>query len=337
MIRISKEIKVGLFAFTGIAVLVLGYDFLKGRDLFNGNTKYYVVYQNVDGIVKSTQITINGFTVGQVEQISMLRKGDASNILVSMLVNSDIQIPRGTKATIIGTDLLGTKAIALTLSRSADILHPGDTLVSGMEASLQSTIQNMVSPLKEKSEEVLVTLDRVLKTMNDIFDSSGTQKLASGINDFSTTLHHIRNISQRFDDLTVTETEKLKVMLAHVESITLNLRNSNEAISSSLKNISRITDSVAASNLTATINNTNRVMGEFAITLDKINKGEGSLGKLANDKTLYDNLSKSSSELTSLLKDMQEYPGRYFSVSVFGSSRATSQDKKREQNKKNGK
>jgi phospholipid/cholesterol/gamma-HCH transport system substrate-binding protein len=334
MIKFSKEIKVGVFAFLGIAVFVLGYNFLKGYDLFKTSNTYFVVYKNVDGIVKSTQITINGLMVGQITDITMLNKGDASKILVTMMVSSDIKLPKQSKATIISTDLLGTKVISLTLSNNAEFLVNNDTLTSGIEESLTSAISGIVSPLKDKSEKVLVTLDHVLKSMNEIFDSSGTQKLANGINDFSGIMLHVKNITGRMDELSASENDKVKEMFTSAESIMRNLKNSNEVITKTLKNISQISDSLAASNLAATINNTNKVMSEFAVTIEKINKGEGSLGKLANDQQLYDNLNRSSTELTALMKDMQDYPGRYFAVSVFGNSRADKQDKKREEAKK---
>jgi len=334
VIKLSRELKVGAFAFMGITVLVLGYNFLKGYNLIKGQNKYYVVYENVEGIVKSTQVTINGLNVGQVSDITMLHKGDASKILVTITVTKDIQLPKGTVATISSSDLLGTKILAISLTNNKEILNEGDTLISATEASLSTTISQMVSPLKDKSEQVLVTLDRVLLSMNDIFDSTGTQKLASGIHDFSGTMNHLNNVTERLDKLSTNEFEKLSDMFTHAESIMRNLRNNNEVITKMLKNLSFISDSIAASNLTSTINNVNLVMSDFAITIEKINKGEGSLGKLANDKELYENLNKSSIELNSLMKDMQEYPGRYFAVSVFGNSRATKQDKKRENEKK---
>ena len=251
-----------------------------------------------------------------------------------MMVSSDIKLPKQSKATIISTDLLGTKVISLTLSNNAEFLVNNDTLTSGIEESLTSAISGIVSPLKDKSEKVLVTLDHVLKSMNEIFDSSGTQKLANGINDFSGIMLHVKNITGRMDELSASENDKVKEMFTSAESIMRNLKNSNEVITKTLKNISQISDSLAASNLAATINNTNKVMSEFAVTIEKINKGEGSLGKLANDQQLYDNLNRSSTELTALMKDMQDYPGRYFAVSVFGNSRADKQDKKREEAKK---
>lgn len=333
--KYTKEIKVGVFAIVGITLLVLGYNFLKGFNPLHGYNKYYVVFNNVSGIVKSSQVTINGLKVGQVESIGMLRNGDPNNLLVTLIVENSIQLPKGTTATISSQGLLGSTDIVIAPAAfNGAILANKDTLVAGYEESITTSIQKIVTPLKEKSEQVLATLDRVLLSMNDVFDSTGTQKLASGINDFSGTLHNMRNITGRFDKLTEEEYDKLKGMLSNMESITRNLKNNNEAIGKALKSVSRITDSVAASDLTATINHTRDVMKEFATTLEKVNKGEGSLGKLANDDSLYMNINKTSAELTALMKDMQEYPGRYFTISVFGGNkRATKQDKQRAEEK----
>jgi phospholipid/cholesterol/gamma-HCH transport system substrate-binding protein len=192
----------------------------------------------------------------------------------------------------------------------------------------------MVSPLKDKSEQVLVALDRVLSSMNDVFDSTGTKKLSKSVNDLSATINNVKNITQRFDELSANESERITQMLINLESITRNLKQNNEVITSSLKNINRITDSIAASDLTKTINNVKDVMAQMTVALQNINNGNGTLGKLAKDDSLYINLNNSSRELSLLLKDMQEYPGRYVHVSVFGGKKqAKEADKKREQDK----
>lgn len=331
----SKEIKVGIFTLFGILLLIFGYNFLKGFNPLRGYNKYYVVYEDVGGIVKSTQVTINGLKVGQVEKIGMLHEGDPSRLLVTLIVENSIKLPEGTTATISSQGLLGsTDIVVVPATGKTTYLKDRDTLVAGFEESLTGVIQKIIPPLKEKSEQVLITLDKVLLSINNVFDSSSTKNLTNGIDDISGTLHNMRNITARFDKLTAEENGRLKNMFENIESITQNLKNNNEAVTKALKNVARITDSVAASDLTATINHTRSVMKEFSHTLEKINKGEGSLGKLANDSAFYVNLNKTSEELTSLMKDMQEYPGRYFSVSVFGGTkRADKQDKKREERK----
>lgn len=333
--KYSKEVKVGLFSVIGVAMLVAGYNFLKGFNPLQGYNTYYVVYNSVEGVVKSTQVTINGLKVGQVEDIHMLRKGDPSQLVVTLVVENSIQLPKGTTATIASSGILGSTDIVVHPAQGTEFYTNKDTLVAEYQESLQGAIKKIVDPIKEKSEKVLVTLDNMLNSLNQLFDSTGTKKLETTIDDVAGTMHNLRNVTGRFDKLTEEEYNTLKEMFDNLESITRSLRNNNEAIARSLKNVSRITDSVAAADLTSTINHTRDVMREFSSTLEKINKGEGTLGKLANDTSLYTNLNKTSEELNSLMTDMQEYPGRYFNVSVFGGgSRAEKQDKQRNEDKK---
>ncbi|MFA6260879.1 MAG: MlaD family protein [Bacteroidia bacterium] len=329
--KFKKEIQVGFFVLIGILLLILGYNFLKGFNPIKGYNKYYVVYDNVAGLVKSTQVTINGLKVGQVENIGLHSRGDVSRILVTLIVIDDVQLPVGTQALITSQDLLGTKNVDIRLAQDqGKYLNSGDTLVGIGEESLTSSISKLVSPIKEKSEQVLVTLDKILMSMNDVFDSTGTRRLASGINDLSWSIHNVRNITERFDQLTAQEYDRIKTMMNNMGSIVQNIRNNNEIISRSLKNIASISDTIVAADLTGTISYTSKVMKEFSTSIEKINRGEGSLGKLVKDDQLYMHIDQASKSLDSLLTDMQNYPARYFTISAIGSgSRAKKADKKR--------
>ena len=329
--KISKDAKVGLFAFLGIVVLFVGFNFMKGFNFLKPYSRYYIVYSNAGGVVKSTQVLINGFKIGQVEDVRLLETGNANKILVTIMVDGEVLMPKGTVGEIASSDLLGTKIINIKLGQSLEIVQPNDTLNASMEEGLSEAISNMVSPIKEKSEQVLATLDKVLLSMNDVFDSTGTAKLSKGVDDLSTTLNHVKNITGRLDNLTRGQESKIQDMFSHTESIMRNLRNNNELLSHTIKNIKNITDSIAAADVTSIINNLNKSLSEMGVMLEKINRGEGTLGQLANNDSLYKNLSGSSRELKLLLADMQKYPGRYFTVSVFGNSkRANKTDKKRE-------
>lgn len=332
--KISKEVKVGLFAFAGVVVFVLGFNFMMGYDFLKTYNKYYIVYDNAGGIVKSAEVHINGVKKGQVEDVGFLNPKDPSKVLVTFALDANIELPEGTIAEIGSADLLSAKGIKLILGQGVNNLNDKDTLIGRMELGLTESINSMVSPLKEKSEQVLAALDGVLNSMNTIFDSAGTRKLSKGVDDLTGTLANIRNITGRLDNLTANQETNLNQMFAHAESILLNLRNNNSNISAALNNIKNITDSLAAADLTSTVNNLNSTLGDLHAMIEKINKGEGSLGELANNKELYTNLNNSSRELSLLLADMQKYPGRYFTISVFGNSkRADKTDKKRETEK----
>lgn len=330
MLKLSRNVKVGLFSFVGIVLLFAGFNFMKGFNFLKSYTNYHIVYDNSAGVVKSTEVLINGFKIGQVEDVGFLRPGDASKILVTVSVDGDIKLPKGTVAEIASSNILGNKVIHIRLSEEASILEPNDTLAGKIEQDLSQ----VVAPIREKSEQILTTLDKVLTSINNVFDSSGTQKLAKGVDHLTGTLAHVNNIAARLDNLSQSQEKRIADMFAHTESIMRNLRNNNELISHTIKNVKHITDSLAASNLTSTINHVNTTLTELTTMLAKINQGEGSMGQLANNKELYQNLNGSSKELASLLADMQKYPGRYFTVSVFGNSkRADKADKKREKDK----
>jgi phospholipid/cholesterol/gamma-HCH transport system substrate-binding protein len=333
--KLSKEVKVGLFAFAGVIVFVLGFNFMMGFDFLKSYSRYYIVYDNAGGLVKSAEVHINGVKLGQVEDVSFINPKDPSKILVTIAINGKIDLPKGTIAEIGSADLLSSKSIKLILGKGPEIHQEKDTLIGGMELGIAESISSMVSPLKEKSEQVLAALDGVLNSMNTIFDSTGTQKLAQGVSDLTGTLSHVKNITNRLDKLTANQEKNLNQMFVHAESILKNLSNNNGVITAALNNIKNISDSLAASDLTSTVNNLNSTLADFHTMLEKINKGEGSIGQLANDKELYTNLNNSSRELSLLLADMQKYPGRYFTISVFGNSkRADKADKKRDNEKK---
>jgi phospholipid/cholesterol/gamma-HCH transport system substrate-binding protein len=180
-LKYSKEIKVGLFSIIGVLLLVGGYNFLKGFNPLHGYNKYFIVYDNVNGVVKSTQVTINGLKVGQVEDIGMVNEGDPSRLLVTIIMESSIKLPIGTTATIASSGILASTDIVLVPAQGTIFYNSNDTLVADYQESLQGAIKKIVDPIKEKSEKVLVTLDNMLNSMNHVFDSAGSKRLESSI------------------------------------------------------------------------------------------------------------------------------------------------------------
>src|SRR5690348_12830309 len=91
--KISNETKIGALAAISIALLILGFNFLKGKTLFEHNTRMYVVFDKVEGLVKSNPVTINGLQVGKVADLHELDK-NVSGILVSIDLTKDVNIPK---------------------------------------------------------------------------------------------------------------------------------------------------------------------------------------------------------------------------------------------------
>jgi phospholipid/cholesterol/gamma-HCH transport system substrate-binding protein len=200
----------------------------------------------------------------------------------------------------------------LSLSESEQNHKPGDTVLCRIQYGLTARLEQQLLPVKDKAESLIVTIDSLMSALYYVFDRNTSEMLQASINNLESSTNGIKNM--------LSDQGKLTSMIGHMEAITLNLKNHNEQLSSAMSNIESITDSIARSELKSTISNTNKTLAETHLILEKINQGEGTLGMLVNNDSLYHNLTSLSQELDLLLKDLQENPKKYINVSVFGKS-----------------
>jgi phospholipid/cholesterol/gamma-HCH transport system substrate-binding protein len=307
-----------LFAAFSLGALYFGYNFLRGKKFFSNQNTYYVVYNSIEGIVKSTPIYLKGLKVGQVEKLSLIRTDSANKIIATLLVDDKIQLSKTSEAKIVSLDLLGGKAISLIIPSLLNPIKKGDTLIGSQEHSLSASITEMITPVKEKTENVMISLNKVLGELQKVLENGGTENLSAGIGDLAGILANLNTTTKQLDLLIQTEKGKVGKIAGNMEAITETLRKSNNDIAASLKNFKNISDSLSQAPIKSTIDQLNLTSKQLAAISQKIDKAEGSAGLLINDKELYNNLTKSSSQLELLLKDVRENPKRYVSISVFG-------------------
>jgi phospholipid/cholesterol/gamma-HCH transport system substrate-binding protein len=315
--KVSNETKVGALTAIAITLLILGYNFLKGNDLFSSTKTFCAVYNNVDGLTKSNAVVINGFKVGQVLVVRPMNENDM-RLYVEFEVRNDLKIAAFDSATIAASDLFGTKAIILSNCRQGGLAADGDTLFGYLKPSLTDAISNAMAPIKAKTEKLMGIIDSIAVSLKGSIGGKTSKDISASFEDIRQTLANLRSISSNLDKVVGSDASKLNQILANVASITKNLKDNNDVITKSLKNVKMMTDSLAASDLKTTINETKRAMTELNQVMHKINSGEGSIGLLINDKKLYDNLQKSSEDLDKLIIDLKQNPKRYVSFSIFG-------------------
>lgn len=316
--KISKEVKIGFVMLLAIALLFWGANFLKGNNIFTKDRFYFAVYEHVDRLAPSNPVTVNGFKVGQVESVAFT-SGNAGKLIVKFSVTEDnLKVPEDTKAEIVNLDILGSKAIDLKLGRSLDMADDLDTLKSGLEATLTETVNQEIAPLKKKAEDLISTVDSAIIMVSTIFNQRARDDLDSSFSNIRKTLQTFNRTMNRVDGLVAEEREHLNAIFENVESISRNLANNNESLTNSLENIEAITDSLAGANLRQTVTNASFAMKQLSEVIEKVNRGEGSMGMLINNDTLYRNLEASASDLDKLLLDMRLNPERYVHFSIFG-------------------
>lgn len=309
--KIANETKVGIMAAFSIALLIIGYNFLKGNAIFSSETVVYAKYPRVDGLAVSKPVLINGFQIGRVDKLMLQPDG---SILATLKINGKYDIPKNSVANLASTDLLGSKAIVMDLGTDKHFALEGDTLNTNVQANLMEAVQ----PVQKKAERIIGKMDSILTSVNSIMNPNFQKNVDKSFNSIASTLAALEATSKKVDKLVGSESSKVAGILGNVEAITSNFKNNNQRINAILTNLNTVSDQIAASNFKQTIENANKAVADFQGVADKINSGKGTLGLLVNDPKMYDNLNNASKNLDNLIIDLKENPKRYVHFSVFG-------------------
>ncbi len=305
----KTEFKVGLFGLIVLVILFFGIKFLKGSDIFQKENTYYAVYDNVSGMLVSSNVFVNGLRVGYVKEIEATNDR-ADNFLVTFIVRSDIKIPEDSKILLFSSDLLGSKALKLELGSSSKIISDGDTLSSGRELGMLDNLGESISPMMNN-------LDSILSSLNKILNTQSQNSLKNTIANLETTTNKLSSISTNLDNLMIEEKVKLAKIIENTESITTNFQNNNEKLTNIIANVDNIVDSAAKANIGSTLIETGKSIERLNTVLGVIEKGKGNIGLLINDEELYKSLDNSAKNLNKLIEDIKENPKKYINVSVF--------------------
>lgn len=309
--KISNETKVGIITVVALALLFIGYNFLKGNDVFSRENEYYTDYDNVDGLTISKPVVVNGYQIGRVSNMALLENG---KIRTHFKIKSDYEIPSNTVARIVSADLLGSKAIVFQLGNSKTLAKNGDPLLSDVQANLLEKVE----PLQLKVENLVVKLDSVLSAVNTALDEEFQRDFKTSLRSISVSLKNMEVITSDVEGLMGSEKLRFAKIMQNLESITNNFQKNNSKINNILTNLDSLSDDLSKMEIKATIDNATEVMKNVEIITSKINNGEGSIGLLLNDDNLYNNLNSASEGLDNLIKDVEERPGKYIRLSIFG-------------------
>ncbi|MDO9185208.1 MAG: MlaD family protein [Bacteroidia bacterium] len=316
--KISKEVRVGIVTVIAIGFFIYGFNYLKGRDLFSTQRKFYAVYNDIDGLVEANPLMINGYKVGLVGKIK-LTQDTTSHIVITLLLDDEVLIPKNSIAKVISSDILGSKAIQLILGSGNDYAVDGDTLKSAQEDNLKQSVNKTIAPLQKKAEGLIASIDSVMVVVQQVFNESTRQNLAKSFESIKLAISSLETTSYRLDTMVIGEKMKISSILTKVNVLATTLAGNSDKLSNLINNFSNISDSLAKSNLASTINNADKAMSQVSGIMGKINRGEGTMGMLINNDSLYRKLDKSAADLDKLLLDLRINPERYVHISVFGS------------------
>ncbi|GAC1302970.1 MAG: MlaD family protein [Mucilaginibacter sp.] len=309
--KISNETKIGALTAVAITILILGYSFLRGNDLFSGSNKFYAIYHSVDGLSVSKPVLVNGFQIGRVSKMSLQPDG---RTIVELKVDDKYKIPSNTLAKLVSTDLLGDKAIVFDYGNSNTYAEDKDTLHANTQGSLTESLQ----PIQTKAENLVTKLDSSLAAINRILNPNFQKNVDRSFLSIANSLETLEGTTKKIDALVSAQTTHINGILTNTEAVSSNLKKSSGHLTGITSNFEKVSNDIAAANIKQTLDNANKAMADLQATISKINSTKGTLGLLINDDKMYKNLNDASANLNNLFIDIKAHPKNYVSFSVFG-------------------
>nr|WP_304608413.1 MlaD family protein [Pontibacter anaerobius] len=283
--------------------MYFGFMYLKGSDVFSDSRRYFVVYDNVDGLAVSNPVLLNGIQVGSVQKMRLMTEKD-NKVEVQIEVLKDLQVGDSTIAALGNSDLLGSKAITLYLGNSTTTFDGGETLIPFTQSSITEMISTKTVPIIDKVDTTLARVNRLLDSeakgnLQDIL--ANTKATTASVNEI------LRSNQKNINQIT-----------SNINQLTNSLIRTQRHIDRLALNMAEITDTLKQVEINQLVHNANEAVKELQSAAAQLNSAEGSIGKLMHDEELYENMNRSTQALNLLLRDIQAYPKRYVSFSVFG-------------------
>ena len=289
-----KEFKIGLIALAAGLTLYFGFSYLKGRDFMNKETSYFVVYDNVDGLTKSNPVIINGLTVGKVRNIQ-LRQDFNNQVVVELAINSEIILGDSTIAELSNADLLGSKAIVLKIGPTDRPLAANDTLRALMDRGLAEYLDN-VQPI---TDNLNVTIRRINEILLGLQGSG--EKMTSTISELEITLKGINELLNE-------NKEGFALVINSTNEVLINVKNKVKDLDPIFMKAEDVLDSLSNLDLSGTLFEVQDLMKALKSTILAINQGQGTIGQLILNDSLYNNLNQLLFDLDKLTLHFNQYP-----------------------------
>jgi phospholipid/cholesterol/gamma-HCH transport system substrate-binding protein len=318
--KLSKEVKVGLFMISSIVLLYFGFSFLKGIDFFSTDKRYYAIFTNIDKLTPSNPIYLNGYSVGRVGKIIIQQ--ERNRVVVELNIDSEIIVTDSSVAVLNG-ELLGGRFIHLIVGKTGNVLKAKDTIRTNVAKGLTELIA-------ENAQPVAANLQTTLAKLNGILDTLGTStQLLNHV------LYDLRGTPRLLNNTITAVQGNVGELSGTFKSVGTNLNQTLDSLKPTLQNFKILSDSLKMIQLNGTITKAQQAITSLNATLSKLNKGDNTASKLMTEDSLYVNLNNLIQNLDSVATHFNKNP-RHF-MAPLGKSRKKIQRELEDQRKKENK
>jgi phospholipid/cholesterol/gamma-HCH transport system substrate-binding protein len=314
--KVSNETKVGALTAIAIVLMILGFNFLKGKTMFKTGNFIYAEYPDAKNLMVSNPVYINGYQVGSVYELEST-DANLKSIRVAIKLKSDYNIPNNSIATI-ASNPLGSPSIKITLGNSTTFLKSGEKINTANDLGLFGELTSKLGPVADQLQNTTKTLDSVLRNINSVFDANAKSNLQGVIANMNQLTIGLMASGASIQEMLNKQSGSIAQTMNNLNSFSKNLADNNDKISGTLNNLEKTTGNLTKADVEGSMNKLKSALDKVNGLIEKASSNQGSLGLLMNDKALYNNLTNTVRSANILLDDLRTHPKRYVSISVFG-------------------
>lgn len=321
--KVSNEFKTGLVVILTILLLIFGVNYLKGNSFFGGDDIYYAYFPSSGTLTPSSSVTLNGVEIGKVLTVELVNPNEFVDPKKRIMVKFNVQNPElklavGSEIEIIPGVLSTGVQINQNFVADKGYFNVGDTLLGTVSQDLANQLETELLPLKQKMENLMVSVDNIVGSINNFWDTSAAYSMEQSINEARIAISRFGRVAYNLDNLIDTEKSKISSIFSKIESIAESFKETDLQIKRVVGNVAEISDTILSLELKQAFAEAKTTMVNINNLLEESSKGNGTLGKLLNDEQLYNELNQTNQNLQELVEDLKLHPERYIHFSVFG-------------------
>ncbi len=314
--KISNETKIGALTVIAVVLLILGFNFLKGRSFFKSGNFLYAKYTDTKALAPSNAVYLNGYQIGSVYEIEPANNA-VSELIVTIKLKEAYDIPDNSIASI-NSNPLGAPSIEITPGNSKVYFKNEAYIRTAQESGLLGTLTNKLGPVADQITATLSSLDSLLRNFNAVLDTSTKGNLQTAIGNISSATAAMVTASASLNKLLNTQTGALAGTLGNLQTFSKNLADNNGTLTHTLQNVDSVTNNLAHADIQSVMEQLKSASGKLDSAMSQINSPDGSIGALLYDKQLYNSLNSTTVSLHTLMDDLRAHPKRYVNISIFG-------------------
>lgn len=304
----KKNVLIGLTVVVSICILYWGIEYLKGINLLKPANFYYAKFEKVNGLTVASPVTVNGFKVGQVREITY--DYDTNQISVELSFEKGLKIPDGSTITF-SNELLGAAALQLNLGASKTYMEVGSVIPTQMQGGLMDKVGNDMMPALVS---ILPKVDSIVGSVNQILANPA---IAVSVTRCDAITRELAASSAQLSELMASLNKAIPGMVHNANGVLANANALTGDLRTTTGNLNTITGNLKELPLDTTLNRINATLANVQRLTAKLNNENSSLGMLLNDKKLYQNATSTVASLDSLLQDVKKHPKKYVTIKVF--------------------